>query len=692
MRQMENHQGHKGHQEESRKGTHKRFLGALGGLGGGAVLRSAARWRSLAAAAGLLVLGTAIYANSCAAPFILDDKPQIAGDEAIQPPLSVRRLLAHNRPIVTASLALNCAAGRLDVRGYHLLNVAAHIACALLVYGWVRATLRLPALRARYGAANRWIAAITAALFLSHPIQTESVTYIIQRAEIFAAGAALAVLWIGAGARAGRRLLALALAGAFGLFSKETAVVVPALFALYDWCFIAAGRAGAMLQRWPIYLTLLLVTAAAIGVRGWQITYGGEQLGGLTLSSAAPPAVAAPLVAVPPEPNARESSGMLPRSHASRRRLEGWRLLSVSGKVFRIGKIPAHAEEAASSQRPSRSVPAGLDGPYLTAIAPEPTADGNQAVTPWRYLRWQFGVCVYYVRLILWPDRLCFDCGCLGPWPVRASILRDAVWLPALLLAALAAAAWWIRPRYPLATFCVLGAGLFLLPTSSIMPLMDVYVEHRLYLPIAFAALLGVAAVFDAGAVVVRRGWLSATGARTLGLAAAAAAIVTCGWLTVARNRLYAEPLRLWEDSVAQAPQSARVLFNLGNEYARRGQATEAVDCYQRLIRVEPAPTYYNNLGNQYLKLGRFTEAVGAFEQAQQLAPTWAIVQRNLSVSYARVGRLADSVSAAERGTQLEPLEPWGFKLLGDAYRRVGRADEARKAYDTARTLESWKR
>lgn len=576
-----------------------------------------ARWRGGAAAASLIVLGLLLYANSFSAPFILDDKPQIAGEEVIRPPWSARRLLAHNRPIVTASLALNYAAGGLAVRGYHALNVAAHIACALLVYGFVRAMLRLPALRARYGAASNGLAFITAALFLAHPIQTESVTYVIQRAEIFAALAVLLALWIaahaaqrpGRGLRAVLRLLAVAGACTLGLFSKETAVVVPALFALYDWCFIAAGRAGALLQRWPIYLTLLLATAAAVGVRSWQITYGGELVGGVTLSSAAPPDVSAPS---------------------------------------------------------------------------EPTADGNEVVTPWRYLRWQFGVCVYYLRLILWPNRLCFDCGYLGPWPVRSSILSDAVWTPALLLAAGALAAWWIRPRYPLATFCVLGAALFLLPTSSILPLMDAYVEHRVYLPIALVALLVVAAVYDGGAAVVRRGWLSASAARILGIAAAAAVIGTYGWLTVARNRLYVEPLRLWENSVAQAPHSTRALFNLGNEYARRGQPAQAIDCYQQLIRLAPGPVYYINLGRQYLKLGRSADAVEALEQARQLAPTWAIVQRNLSAAYARVGRLADSVAAAERATRLEPLDALGFKLLGDAYRRVGRVDDARKAYKQA--------
>jgi tetratricopeptide (TPR) repeat protein len=585
---------------------------------------AAAAWWSVAAPVSLIALGLVLYANAGSAPFILDDRPHIVGETAIKPPLSVRHLLAHNRPMVTASLAFNYAVGGLDVRGYHLFNVAAHVACALLVYGLVRATLRLPRLRARFGAASTALAWTSAALFLAHPIQTESVTYVIQRAEIFAALAMLLAMWIAvyaaqqpaSGVRAGVRLLALAAAAAFGVFSKETAVVLPALFALYDWCFLAAGRVRVLLQRWPIYLTLFLVTAAAVGVRGWQIM-GGEPLGGVTLSSAQQPEAGA---------------------------------------------------------------------------QPAPTTEGPEPLTAWRYLRWQFGVCVYYVRLILWPNRLCFDCGLQTPWPVRSSLLGEAVWFPALLLAAVSVVAWWLRPRYPLATFCVLGAALLLAPTSSILPLMDVYVEHRLYLPIAFVALLVVVVVFDAATAVVQRGWFSAPVARTLCTGATVVAIVTLSWLTVVRNRLYADPMRLWEDSVAQAPRSVRALFNLGNEYGRRGQSAEAIDCFQRLIRLEPAPTYYINLGNQYLKLGRFTAAVGAFEQARQLEPTWAIVQRNLSVAYARMGRVADALAAAERATQLEPLDAWGFKLLGDAYRRAGRPDDARKAYASARTLEAWER
>ena len=45
------------------------------------------------------------------------------------------------------------------------------------------------------------------------------------------------------------------------------------------------------------------------------------------------------------------------------------------------------------------------------------------SVSPWQYLRWQLGVLPYYLRLAVWPDRLCFDCGLDGPWPVVTGTL-----------------------------------------------------------------------------------------------------------------------------------------------------------------------------------------------------------------------------------------------------------------------------
>ena len=125
------------------------------------------------------------------------------------------------RPLVLVSYALNYAVGGLNPIGYHLVNLLLHLLVTWLVY------LLAFRLRLSMGAA---VAA--AAIFAVHPLHTEAVTGIVGRAELLMALGVLGSLWWAA---TGRRWLSLA-AFAFGLFSKEQAVMLPVLLALYDLC------------------------------------------------------------------------------------------------------------------------------------------------------------------------------------------------------------------------------------------------------------------------------------------------------------------------------------------------------------------------------------------------------------------------------------------------------------------------
>ena len=87
------------------------------------------------------------------------------------------------RPLLNLSLALNYACGRLDVRGYHAVNLSIHLLAALLLFGILRRTFLLPAMRARWLPAATPLALTIALLWAIHPLQTESVTYVAQRAS-----------------------------------------------------------------------------------------------------------------------------------------------------------------------------------------------------------------------------------------------------------------------------------------------------------------------------------------------------------------------------------------------------------------------------------------------------------------------------------------------------------------------------
>ena len=87
------------------------------------------------------------------------------------------------RPLVGFTLAVNYAIGGLEPWGYHAVNLAVHILAALVLFGLVRRTLPNPRLRERIGGAATALALVVALLWLLHPLQTESVTYVSQRAE-----------------------------------------------------------------------------------------------------------------------------------------------------------------------------------------------------------------------------------------------------------------------------------------------------------------------------------------------------------------------------------------------------------------------------------------------------------------------------------------------------------------------------
>jgi len=143
-----------------------------------------------------------------------------------------------SRPLVSLSLALNYAAGGLDPRGYHVVNVALHVAAALLLWGLVRRTLAGPRLGPTFGAAAGPLAFATALLWVVHPLGTEAVTYVVQRTEIMAALGILGTLYAfvrgAASPRPGRWWAAAVAACAFGVASKESAAVAPLLVLAYD--------------------------------------------------------------------------------------------------------------------------------------------------------------------------------------------------------------------------------------------------------------------------------------------------------------------------------------------------------------------------------------------------------------------------------------------------------------------------
>jgi len=236
----------------------------------------------------LLVAGVAAYSSSFEGVFILDDFVAIRDNASIRslhtaffpPPDST----VSGRPVLNLSLALNHAAGGLHPWGYHSVNLAIHLAASLLLFGIVRRTLLLPGWEDRYHGTASSLAVSLALLWLLHPVQTGSVTYIIQRAEILMGSFFLLTLYCAVRGftsdRPARWFGAATAACLLGTGCKEVMVTAPILVLLYDRVFISPSLATALRRHRNLYLGLAAcwLAMAFLILSGGRLRATGERV------------------------------------------------------------------------------------------------------------------------------------------------------------------------------------------------------------------------------------------------------------------------------------------------------------------------------------------------------------------------------------------------------------------------------
>lgn len=213
----------------------------------------------------LLVLATClVYANSLEGVFVHDDLPSIVANEDVRsivhPSMwgtwsSSPHSSIDARPLVRLSLALNYAWSGLQVRSYHLVNIALHLGCGLLLYGLLRLSLE-----------RTVIAFLASLLWLVHPLNSECVNYIVVRTESLMVLFYLATLYCAAR----ERFVAAVCCCLLGMACKESMVSAPLAVLLYDRAFVASSLWAALRRRPLLYagLAATWVLLAVLVVQG----------------------------------------------------------------------------------------------------------------------------------------------------------------------------------------------------------------------------------------------------------------------------------------------------------------------------------------------------------------------------------------------------------------------------------------
>lgn len=237
----------------------------------------------------IIAAGIGAYHNSFHDGFVFDDRPHIVEYPGIRHLRRPWQIIRHSsRPVVHLSLAVNYALGGLDPWGYHVFNVGVHILAALTLYGVARRTLISETLRPSFGGAAPSLAGAISLIWLVHPLQTESVTYTIQRGEslmgLFYLLTLYCVIRSHGDPRRNPWKIAAVISCALGMASKPIMVTAPVVILMYDRVFLASSWREAMRERGWLYVGLattwlLLSLLLANAPSEWKTSAGFEYQG-----------------------------------------------------------------------------------------------------------------------------------------------------------------------------------------------------------------------------------------------------------------------------------------------------------------------------------------------------------------------------------------------------------------------------
>jgi tetratricopeptide (TPR) repeat protein len=552
-------------------------------------------------AAGVIVLASAAaYSGSFTGPFILDDTASILDNATIRqlwpiwrplnPPSDHATLCG--RPLLNLSLAINYAVSGQQVWSYHVANLVIHILAALVLFGILRRTFLLPTMRDRWGSAATPLALAIALLWALHPLQTESVTYIVQRAESLVGLFYLATLYCfirGATITGSWRWQAVSVVSCLaGMATKEVMASVPLIVVLYDRAFCAGSFREAWRRRYGYYVAL----GATWVLLGWMVRLGGSRAGSAGfgtqvgwweyLCTQFGAIVHYLRLSVWPSPLVLDYGAYLARGF--------WEIAPYALVVGILGI----ATTAALWRLPKIGF---LGACFFGILAPTSSVIplATQTIAEHRM----------YLPLAAVATAIVTGSWAAGGWFVNRGIVRSrAVGVAGALLATLVCAA--------------MGILTFLRG-------MDYRSDISIWADTVAKAPNNARAHHNYGLALARRGQSE-------------------------------RAIEQYEIALKIQPDFVFAHNGLGAALAERGQAAEAMACYEKALEIDPysADAHYN-LGRLQALGGRLDQAIAHFRRALQIRPDYVMAHNNLGALLAERGDVEEAIAHYRQAMQIDP-------------------------------------
>jgi len=603
----------------------------------------------------LLILGllvAAIYAHTLGAPYYFDDSYNIRDNRHIRlTRLTLQGLLKAGfespiatRPVANISFGLNYYFGGDNVFGYHLVNVVIHLITGLLLFLLIKTTLMLrwktggdatgPLIPSAVSGPEQgwrsldpfWVSFWTAALWLVHPVQTQSVTYIVQRMNSMAVLFFMLSLLLYVRGRVAqlRRsddarhssiypyacFAGSLIGGLLALGSKEIAATLPFFILLYEWYFFQ-DLSGSWLKRNAIYgvpvlLLFFLILFMYLGSNPFDRIIQTYAARDFTLGQRVLTEFRVVIFYL----------GLLIWPHPSRLNLEHDFALSTS-----------------------------LFDPVTTVIA-------MIAVSG------LLGLGIYLARrqrilsfCILW---------FLGNLAIESSVIglelvfEHRLYMPSMLLI-----------------------------LAAVMLFCRYVRSQRLQ-----AILLGVTVVVSAWGTFERnRVWqdelvlFSDCVEKSPDKARARNAL---GGALFDRGRVQ-EAIVQYSESLRLDPDYASAHYNLAIALAEKGDADQAIRHYREALRITPEdPSMHTNLGIELFQQGKEDEAMEHYTQALKIDPDFENAHIHMGIALAANGRIPEAIQHYSEALRINPASAQAHNNLGNISLREGRIEAAVQHYTRA--------
>ncbi len=561
----------------------------------------------------LLLEGTAIYSNTLRSPFVFDDTYNIVENPVIKDFRSYTHeqyakmpmgKLFETRFVGYLTFALNYKLHGLHVTGYHIVNLLIHLGNALLVYWLVVLAFQRPEDRET----GRLAAVLSALLFISHPLQTQAVTYIVQRLASLAATFYLLALILYVQARRGSRSPFLWYCGALvsavlAMKTKETAITLPVMIALSEYLYLRDKTPWTrrLLALSPFFLTMLIIPLTLLGNAGSLLEISAidraTQLASLDsitrgdyfLTQLRVVVTYVRLLLLPVDQK------LLYDYEISRSFLDGEVLLSLSFHLFMLGLA-------------------------LTLLL---RSRKYQDIRETLFKTASFGILWFYVTLSVESSII----------PIRDVIFEHRLYLP--------------------------SAGFFI---SFVMMVFVPATEFPRLRKIIVPFMMSIVLALSTAACARNSVWkdeISLWGDVVKKSPRQAGAYRNLGNAYHAGGRL--------DDAIA-AYQAASTLNyfdvnihnNLGSAYDDKGQFDKALTEFQIGLRMKPDDPYLHyNLGVTYEHLGSVDRAVKEYRTAIALKPDYADPHNNLGEIFFKGGRIGDALHEFQTAISINPdFEP----------------------------------